>query len=373
MLVIIESEAKFTDMGMKYFQIIWFSIFATLTAQAGTPAQAEAIVQEHKTLMNAWQAELAAAQSMEMMGKVMAKKPDILAYRGRMISVVGADLKKPWTLKYAGWLLSNTPLGERDLKFFMDYATKFHLGAPNLGHFCYNVALSKQTVLVKKLFIEKAYKKIQDPKQKGIAAISLAIVLSEMGDSAVNNARRLSLVKQAIINSKDEKVGGTNVGEICMEMVHRLKNLSKGSPAPLISGIDSSGTPVNLAQYKGKVVMLVFWSSFDLPVDKTIELLAFMRNIEKQYVGKDFALIGVNKDQLVNLRELEKESQTSSKNISDPQQKIFKQYRVGNPPHSYVIDQQGRIQFTGVVGSFATLTVDALLNPVKPRRPAPQR
>jgi len=368
MLVIRESGARFTGMGMKYFQIIWFSIFATLTAQAGTPAQAEAIVLEHKTLMNAWQTELAAAQSMEMMRQVVAKKPNVEAYKSRMIKVVGGELKKPWALKYAGWLMENTPLGTKDVKFIMDYANKFHMNTPDLGNFCYNVAVSKQTVIAKKLFIEKAHKKIKDPKQKGIAAISLAIVLSEMGDSAVNNARRLSLVKQAIIHSKDEKVGGTNVGEISMEMVHRLKNLSKGCPAPAISGIDSSGVPLNLVQYKGKVVMLVFWSSFDMPVEKTIELLAFMRNIEKQYVGKNFALIGVNKDQIANLRELEKESQTSSKNISDPQQTIFKQYRVGNPPHSYVIDQQGRIQFTGVVGSFATLTVDALLNPVKPER-----
>lgn len=353
---------------MKYFQIIWLSIFATLSAQAGTPAQAEAIVQEHKTLMNAWQTELAGAQSMDMMRQIVAKKPKIEAYKSRMIKVVGVELKNPWALKYAGWLMENTPLEEKDLVFIMDYANKFHMGAPDLGNFCYNVAVSQQTIIVKKLFIEKAYKIIKDPKQKGIAAISLAIVLSEMGDSAMNNARMLSLVKQAIIHSKDEIVGGTNVGEISMEMVHRLKNLSKGSPAPIISGIDSSGAPVNLAQYKGKVVMLVFWSSFDLPEEKTIELLGLMRRIEKQYAGKDFGLIGVNKDQLANLRDLEKGSVTSSKNISDPQQTIFKQYRVGNPPHSYVIDQQGRIQFTGVVGSFATLTVDALLNPVKPQR-----
>lgn len=354
-------------MSMKYIQIILAIIFIALTAHAGTPAQAEAIVEEHQTLMDAWQNELAGAQSMEMMRQIIAKKPDVEVYKTRMIKVVGAELKKPWSLKYAGWLLANTPLGNKDVKFIMDYANKFHMQAPNLGRFCYDVALSEQSVLAKKHFIEKAYKTIKDPKQKGIAAISLAVVLSEMGDSAINNARRLTLVKEAIINSNEEKVGGANVGEVAMEIVHRLKNLSKGSAAPAFSGVDSSGIPVNLAQYKGKVVMLVFWSSFDLPVDKTIELLALMRKIEKQYLGKNFVLIGVNKDQVGNLRELEKESQTSSKNISDPQQIIFKQYRVANAPQCYVIDQQGRIQFNGVVGSFATLTVDALLNPAPER------
>ncbi len=358
-------------MGMKYFQIIIVTLLTTLSSQAGTPAQAEAIVEEHKTLMNAWRTELAGAKSMEMIQLIIAKKPDVQAYKSRMIKEVGAELTKPWALKYGGWLLSNTPLGNKDVQFIMDYAKKFHMNAPDLGDFCYNVALSKQAVLPKKLFIEKAYKKIQDPKQKGIAAISLAIILSELGDTAINNARRLDLVKQAIINSSDEKIGDTSVGEVAMEMVYRIQNLSKGRPAPAVNGIDSAGAPVNLTQYKGKVVMLVFWSSFDLNVEKTIELLALMRNIEKQYTSKKFALIGVNKDQIANLRELEKEAMTSSKNISDPEQNVFKQYRVGEAPHCYVIDQQGNIQFSGVVGSFATLTIDALFSRVKPRNPVP--
>jgi peroxiredoxin len=364
-LVIDDSVAKFTDMGMKYLPIIWLTFFATLSSKAGTPAQAQAVAQEYEALMDAWQAELAGAQSMEMMRQVVKKKPDAEAYMKRMIGVVGAEFKNPWSLKYAGWLMVNTPLEQRDKKIIMDYANKFHMDAPDLGSFCYDVALSEQTFIAKKTFIEKAAKVIKDPKQKGIAAISLAIVLSEMGDTAVNNARRLSLIKEAIIESNNETVRGVNVGDIAMEMVHRIKNISKGLPAPAISAVDSSGAPMTLAQYKGKVVMLVFWSSFDLPEEKTVDLLELMRKIEKQYAGKNFALIGVNKDQLMNLRELEKGAVTSSINISDPQQKIFRQYRVENPPHCYVIDQQGRIQFTGIVGSFATLTVDALLNPLK--------
>jgi peroxiredoxin len=357
-------------MGIKYLQILFVSLLATISLKAGTPAEAEVVAQEYQQQMGAWQAEVAAAQSMEQMSLALAKKPDVNEYKKRMIKVVGSELNKPWSLKYAGWLLANTPLGNKDIQFIMDYANKFHMDAPDLGTFCYSVALSKQPVLPKKLFIEKALNKIADPKQEGVAAISLAIVLSEMGDSAVNNGRRLSLVKEAIIKSADQRIGGTTVGDIAMEMVHRLKNLSKGSLAPEISGFNSSGAPVKLSQYRGKVVMLVFWSSFDLSVQKTIDLLAFMRNVEKQYVGKNFKLIGINKDQIVNLRELEKEAQTSSLNISDPQQRFFKLYRVENSPQCCVVDQMGRISFTGVVGSFATLTVDALLSPARPVAPA---
>lgn len=371
MLVIKKSGVKFSDMGMKYLQIFFFLLFTASVSRAGTAVEAEAIAQEYEAVMRAWQNELAGAQSMESLRLSMAKKPDVESYKTRMIKVVGAELKEPWSLKYAGWLLAKTPLGTKDVKFIMDYAAKFHMDDPLLGKFCYDVAVSSQPVLAKKIFIEQAYKKMNQPQQKGIAAISLAMVLSEMGDSAVNNGRRLSLVKEAIIHSADEKVEGTTVGDLAMEIVHRVKNLSKGSMAPEIVGVDSAGNRLSLSQYKGKVVMLVFWSSFDLPVDKTIDLLGFMRNVEKQYSGKNFVLIGVNKDQIGNLRELEKEAQTSSKNLSDPQQRLFKEYRVGKPPQSFVIDQQGRIQFSGIVGSFATLTVDALLNPTPVPAPAP--
>ncbi len=356
---------------MKYLQILFFLLFTASLSNAGTALEAEAIVQEYEAVMGAWQSELAGAQSMERLRLTMAKKPDVESYKTRMIKVVGVELKEAWTLRYAGWLLAKTPLGTKDVQFIMDYAARFHMGDPDLGEFCYDVAVSSQPVMAKKAFIENSYKRVNDPKQKGIVSISLAMVLSEMGDSAVNNGRRLALVKEAIIHSANEKVAGTTVGEVAMEIVHRVKNLSKGSVAPEISGVDSSGNPVSLSQYKGKVVMLVFWSSFDLPVDKTVDLLSLMRKVDNRYLGKNFVLIGVNKDQIGNLRELEKEAQTSSKNISDPQLRLFKEYRVGKSPQSFVIDQQGRIQFSGIVGSFATLTVDALLNPAPVLAPAP--
>ncbi len=349
--------------------MICFFVMGALLADAGTPAQAEAIVQEHKRLMAAWKAELAGARSMEMMRQIEAKKPSMEEYKKRMIGVVGAEFKHGWSLKYAGWLLRNTALGKKDVKFIMEYANKYHMAAPDLGVFCYDVALSQQPVMARKLFIDKARKGMEDKEQRGVAAVALALVLSELGDTGRNNARRLSLVKEAIIHAKDVKLGGTDVGEVAMEIVYRLKNLTKNCMAPAVVGVDSSGAKVSLSQYKGKVVMLVFWSSFDLSNDKTIELLALMRNVEKQYLGKQFALIGVNRDQIGNLRELEKGGVTTRVNVSDPQQAIFKKYRVGTPPHCYVIDQLGKIQFSGIVGSFATLTVDALLNPSKRRSP----
>ena len=361
-------------MSIKCIQIILLTWFTSVLLSEATPQQAEAIKVEYETKFKAWEAQLASAQSMEGMRLAMSKKPDSVIYRNRMIKVVKTELRNPWTLKYAGWLISNTPVGKKDTAVIMEYAEKLHMNAPNLGDFCFNVASSNQQTQVKRVFIEKALKSIKDKKQKGVALISLAAVLTEIGDNARNNERRLKLVRQAIIDAAEVEVGGTTVGDTAMEMVYRLKNLSKGRPAPSVIGVDSSGKQVSLASYKGKVVMLVFWSSFDVETEQTVKLLELMRKIEKDYLGKDFVLIGVNKDQLMNLRDLEKESMTTRVNISDPQQRIFRNYRITTPPYCYVIDKQGNIGFSGVVGSFATLTVDALMEAKPPvPRPLPVR
>ena len=349
-------------MSMKCLQIILLTWLASLVASVATPAQAETIFLEYNAKIKAWEKQLALATSMEEMRKTVMLKPNGVAYRDRMIKVVGTELKNPWTLKYAGWLISNTPVGKKDTAFIMQYAEKFHMNSPNLGEFCFNVAASSQPVNVKRTFIEKAMKSIKDKRQKGIASISLAAVLSEIGDSARNNERRLTLVRQAIIDSADVKVGNSTVGDTAMEMVYRMRNLSKGRLAPAVVGADSSGKQVSLSSYRGRVVMLVFWSSFDLETEQTVKLLELIRRTEKDYLGKDFALVGVNKDQLKHLRELEKEDLTSSVNIADPQRRIFGDYRVNTAPHCYVIDKQGIIGYSGAVGSFATLTVDALLS-----------
>lgn len=356
---------------MKYLKIVLFTLLTSVTAQAGSENEAEALLTEYSTKIKKWEAALAGAKSMQEMGTAVKQKPDSVVYRDRMIKVVGKELKNPWTLKYAGWLIANTPVGKGDTANIMGYAEKFHMKSPVLGEFCYNVSISSQPVHVRKAFVEKAMKAITDKEQRGVAAVSLAIVLSDMGDNPRNNQRRIELIRLGIIDSNEVKVGDTTVGATAMEMIYRMRNLSKGRPAPSVLGVDSSGRAVGLASFKSKVVMLVFWSSYDLPTDQTIKLLEMMRKTEKDYLGKDLIVLGVNKDQIGSLRELEKAGQTTTTNISDPQQAIFKDYRIGAPPHCYVIDKQGNIGYSGAMGSFATLTADALLRakyvaPVQP-------
>ena len=353
-------------------KLLTMSMFlAGLQCLSASPAGAQAIVDQHKLETDTWMLKLKMAKTLEGMRTTLNEKPDTEMYRSKMIKEIGSNLSKDWTLKYSTWLIENTDLGKTDTEYVLNFAKKYHMKSKDLSRFCYAVVYCNKPVHKKKQFIEQAIKSIKDPKQKGVANLSLAVLLRGLGDTAMNNGRRLKLIKSAIIESADVKIGSSSVGDIAMEEVYRIKHLSKGRPAPEFSGKDSSGRGVKLSDYKGRVVMLVFWSSWDVPLEITQNMLGMMKKIEKKYIGQPFALIGVNRDWITNLRGIEKEGLVGGTTISDPNEAIYRQYRVKVPPMCFVIDQKGIIQFQGELGAFASLTADSLLDSSRKSKLAP--
>lgn len=122
---------------------------------------------------------------------------------------------------------------------------------------------------------------------------------------------------------------------------------AKGSAAPEFALKDADGRTVNLADYKGKVVLLNFWATWCGPCK--IEIPWFME-FEKQYKDRGFAVLGVSMDeggwedvkpflakQPLNYRVL----------LGDP--KTADLYGgVASLPTTFVIDRGGRITSTHV-------------------------
>ena len=77
--------------------------------------------------------------------------------------------------------------------------------------------------------------------------------------------------------------------------------VTSSMPAPGFSLASSSGRPVELAQYKGQVVMLNFWASWCGPCRQEMPLLD---SIYKKYSKLGFTMIGVNVEPDPGLREL---------------------------------------------------------------------
>ena len=138
-----------------------------------------------------------------------------------------------------------------------------------------------------------------------------------------------------------------------------MTKLSKRATAPELVGRDSRSQSMRLSDFRGKIVVLVFWTSWEQP----IEVLDYLRKIEKNYSGANVQIVGVNRDSLSDLREIEMAQKTSGKNFSDPNGDLYRVYRVTDSPVCYVLDAEGVIQYNGQIGSFVDLTVSALLAP----------
>jgi hypothetical protein len=56
--------------------------------------------------------------------------------------------------------------------------------------------------------------------------------------------------------------GGLTVGQKAQSELYELRNLTVGKRAPDLEGIDQDGKPLKLSDYRGKVVLLYFWSEY---------------------------------------------------------------------------------------------------------------
>ena len=81
-------------------------------------------------------------------------------------------------------------------------------------------------------------------------------------DRAKLEERIEALFERAATEFGDVKFRNTTVGETAKSELYAIRNLGVGKLAPDIVGKDQDGTPFKLSDYRGKVVLLYFWSEF---------------------------------------------------------------------------------------------------------------
>ena len=160
------------------------------------------------------------------------------------------------------------------------------------------------------------------------------------------------------------------LADIASSSLDELKTTAVGELAPPIDGMGLDGKPLQLSDYRGKIVVLVFWATWCAPC-----MLEVPRERELAARCKDrpFALVGVDCDDDKDLaRSVMKDEGITWPNWNDgiPGQGpiVHAAHHVHSLPCNYVLDAQGTIRFKNLSGSALDDAVDTLIKELESKR-----
>jgi peroxiredoxin len=129
-----------------------------------------------------------------------------------------------------------------------------------------------------------------------------------------------------------------------------------GQPAPAFNVTDLTGKPVNLADYKGKTVVLE-WHNFGCPFVQKHYRSGNMQALQKKY-GSDVVWIAVNStnksssdwtEPVTLARQLNDFGAAQAKYLVDEPGTMGAAYGAKTTPHMYIIDPSGKVVYNGAI------------------------
>ena len=338
-------------------------------AMAGTPGQAASIRDNYARDLKLWVLNLQVAKSAAERQEIAGQRPDTGKACTRMWATIQPNLAEEWTLDPAAWLLKTSaglkvqaedgsvrPLMGDASTAIRKAVEKYHLKSKNLAPLC--MALVSASDANSLPLLEKIEATNPDKQVQGVAALAIAMLLKDLSDEPEVMRRRLTMLRKAIIESSDVEINGVSVAKMAEDELYIISYLTKGRVAPDLVGTDSGGRPMKLSDYKGKIVILLFWRSDE---ENNEQLVEMTRKMRERFAGKPVEIVGVNRDPRATLRAMQASGEIAWPNFSDPDGKLTGEYRVGVWPLAYVLDGERKIGYAGPMGSFVELTASALL------------
>jgi thiol-disulfide isomerase/thioredoxin len=117
--------------------------------------------------------------------------------------------------------------------------------------------------------------------------------------------------------------------------------LGDAMPTCVLSSFDG-GQPVQIEQFKGKVVYVDFWASWCGPCAKSFP---FLNQLDTDFKAKGLQILGVNLDEEKSAaQDFLAQFPASFAIVTDSAGQCAKNFAVQGMPSSYLIDQKGYIQ-----------------------------
>ncbi|WP_347274071.1 TlpA disulfide reductase family protein [Candidatus Kuenenia sp.] len=197
------------------------------------------------------------------------------------------------------------------------------------------------------------------------------VVLNQEGVDKNFQARTLYFKIQALLG-KGDVVNAKKTIEALKEIEPRaaasfkgdLSNTTQmGVEAPTFNVKDVNGKTVNLADYKGEVVLLFFWATWAEPcIQEFPKIMRMYTNLGSQ--GVKFIGISLDND-LENLISFMQHERFDWPQIFDGEQfkgELAQLYNVQNLPLIYVLDRKSKVRYIGNEIRGITMTVASILS-----------
>ena len=130
-----------------------------------------------------------------------------------------------------------------------------------------------------------------------------------------------------------------------------------GEPAPAFTSTNTSGAPVRLADYKGKLVILE-WTNHDCPYVRKHYDTGNMQALQREATGAGviwLTIISSAPGEQGYVKPAQADELTASRKAAptavllDPKGEVGKMYGATNTPHMYIVDKAGLLVYAGAI------------------------
>jgi RNA polymerase sigma factor (sigma-70 family) len=273
---------------------------------------------------------------------------------GRVRRLIGADPKDAVALDAILFSMQDLVADEHDPKLY-DLLLAHHLGSPRLGGVVGRFYAEEP-------FLRKLIAGSPHAEVRARATLALAARLVRHNRPAEAEPLLEEIVRDKEWAALNHHHG--NLGKGAEDLLFEIRCLSVGKTAPEIDSFDMDDKPLKLSEYRGKVVLLVFWATWCGPC---MAMVPHEVELAKRYADRPFAVVGVNGDgdivfgpkgeqidQKSKVREIVKRKGIAWRSFRDylPKEKVqlSRRWNVDGWPTVYLLDHRGTIRhkFLGV-------------------------